>query len=53
MSDSTGRTTSEAFAYDWDSVFLGYRPEDAGWEDPQPMADLPPNPDVPGTTWAQ
>ncbi len=34
MSDSIGRTTSEAFAYDWDSVFPGYQPEEAGWEDP-------------------
>ncbi len=44
MSNSIGRTTSEAFAYDWDSIFLGYQPEDAGWEDPRPMADSPPNP---------
>ncbi len=46
--DSIGRTTSEAFTYDWDSVFLGYRPEDAGWEDPQPLADSPLNPRRPG-----
>ncbi len=42
-SDSIGRTTSEAFAYDWDSVFPGYRPKDADWEDPQPLVDSPPN----------
>ncbi len=44
MSDSIEKTTSEAFTYDWDSVFPGYQPEDAGWEDPQPLADSPPNP---------
>ncbi len=48
MSDASGRSTSEAVAYDWDSIFPGYRPEDVGWEDPQPMADLPPNPHFPG-----
>ncbi len=47
-SDSIRRTTSEAFTYDWDSVFPGYQPEDADWEDPQPMADSPPNPRQPG-----
>ncbi len=44
-SDSTGRTTSEyRFEYDWDSVFPGYQPEDAKWEDPRPMEDSPLNP---------
>ncbi len=47
-SDSTnasiGRTTSDGFQYDWESVFPGYNPEDANWEDPQPLADSPPNP---------
>ncbi len=42
--DSIGVTIPEEFDYDWDSVFPGYRPEDTGWEDPQPLADSPPNP---------
>ncbi len=48
MSDSIGVTIPENFDYDWDSVFPGYRPEDAGWEDPRPMTDSPPNPHFPG-----
>ncbi len=47
-SDFIGKTTFEAFPYDWDSVFPGYNPEDANWEDPRPLADSPPNPRQPG-----
>ncbi len=48
MSNFIRRTDFETFSYDWDSVFLGYHPKDADWEDPQPMADSPPNPHQPG-----
>ncbi len=47
-SASIGRTTFGDFQYDWESVFLGYNPEDANWEDPRPLANSPPNPRFPG-----
>ncbi len=43
-SDFIGRTTFDGFQYDWESVFPGYNPKDANWEDPRPMMDSPPNP---------
>ncbi len=52
LSDSTNtsieRTIFDGFQYDWESVFLGYNPEDANWEDPRPLADSPLNPRRPG-----
>ncbi len=48
MSDSIERTTFDGFPYDWESVFPGYNPKDLNWEDPQPLADSPPNPRRPG-----
>ncbi len=47
-SDSGQRITPDDFQYDWESVFPGYNPKDANWEDPRPMADSPPNPRRPG-----
>ncbi len=40
--------TSEDFQYDWESVYPGFHPEDANWEDPRPMRDSPLNPRYPG-----
>ncbi len=48
MNASIRRTTFDDFQYDWESVFPGYNPEDANWEDPQPLADSPLNPRRPG-----
>ncbi len=48
MSASIERTTTNDFQYDWESVYPGFHPEDANWEDPQPMRDSPPNPRYPG-----
>ncbi len=33
-SASIERTTSSDFQYDWESVYPGFHPEDANWEDP-------------------
>ncbi len=43
--DSTERRISEeVFAYDWDSIYPGFQPGNAYWDDPRPMNDSPPNP---------
>ncbi len=43
-SDSGKRITRTDFQYDWASAYLGYNLEEAGWGNPRPMADSPPNP---------
>ncbi len=47
-SDFIGRTNFDDFQYDWESIFPGYDPDNPNWEDPQPLADSPPNPRRPG-----
>ncbi len=47
-SDSIEKTIPNVFSYNWESVFLGYNPEDVNWEDPRPLTDSPPNPRRPG-----